>query len=210
MPYIIRPRWLPPTAVAACSALLAFGAGAAQAAPQAPPQPQAVDTSSCQAPVLSQPFLSAGDTNDYMLAPGQSEGQFNGAGWALSGDASIMNAALPQGGSGSVLDLPSGAKAVSPLVCVNAFYPTARMRVRDVAGAEGVSFYVSYQGTPSQNKPKNTGQVHVNGSSWTLSAPVNMQPNRGSAWELVRITLIAGGHSSDFQLDDLYIDPYSR
>jgi hypothetical protein len=43
-----------------------------------------------------------------------------------------------------VLDLPSGSKAVSPTICVTTEFPTARTMVRNVVGAEGVFFYVSY------------------------------------------------------------------
>src|SRR5690349_18923507 len=113
MPYIIRPRSLPSAAVAACSALLALGAGAAQAA-----QPQSFSTAGCIAPALTQPFAQINDHSNYMLAPGQSDGQFQGTGWTLSGGASIVTATLPDGGAGQVLDMPSGSKAVSPVICV--------------------------------------------------------------------------------------------
>jgi hypothetical protein len=79
--------------------------------------------------------------------------------------------------------------------------------VRDVVGSEGVFFYVSYMGTNTWNVPKNTGQVHGSGTAWTLSDPVNMQPNNLAGWQPVRITLIPGGKTSDFQVYNLDIDP---
>src|ERR1700730_6373736 len=101
MPYIIRPRWLPPSAAAACSALLAFGAAGAQAA-----QVQSFSTAGCAAPLLSQPFATANDHSNYVLAPGQSEGEFQGGGWTLAGGAQVVDRGLPDGRPGEVLDLP--------------------------------------------------------------------------------------------------------
>jgi hypothetical protein len=37
-----------------------------------------------------------------------------------------------------------------------------------------------------------------------------MQPSSVSGWQLVRLTLIAGGNTSDFRLYNLYVDPYSK
>jgi hypothetical protein len=205
MPYVIRPRFMPPLAAAAASALLAFGASAAQAS-----QPQSFSTSSCVDPELSQPFASSNDHSNYMLAPGQSEGEFGGQGWTLSGGAAIVQATLPDGATGEVLDMPSGAKAVSPTICVTSAYPRARMLVRNVVGGDGVNFAVGYAGRPSWERPKNGGVVRGEHSSWTVSAPVNMSPEHVEGWQLVQITLVANGHASNLQIDDLFIDPYSR
>src|ERR1700733_5298612 len=69
-----------------------------------------VDTSSCTAPTLSQPFLAWGDTNWYALAPGETADDFAGAGWTLKGGAKIVTATLEDGTTGSVLDLPGGSQ----------------------------------------------------------------------------------------------------
>jgi hypothetical protein len=166
-----------------------------------------VDTSACSAPLLSQPFLSVGDSNWYTLVPGQSQDNFGGSGWVLSGGARIITSKLADGQTGSVLDLPSGSKAVSPTVCVTSAYPTARTMVRNVVGAEGVFFYVSYAGTSTWNNPKNTGQVHGTATAWTISDPVNVQPGNLTGWQPARFTFIPGGHSSDFQIYNFYVDP---
>jgi hypothetical protein len=204
MPYVIRPRWALPSAVAACSALLSFGSSAAQAATTA------VNTSSCSAPALSQPFAAQSDSNYYMLAPGQAQGQFNGAGWTLSGGAAVVSAPLPAGGYGKVLNLPAGAKAVSPAICVTTAYPWARMRVHHVFGYDAVNFAVGYAGRPTWESPKSEGEVLGALYGWTLSEPLSMSPEHVEGWQLVQITLTGSGHWGDAQVDDLYIDPYSR
>ncbi len=205
MPYIVRPRRFPSGALAACTALLVFGAASTQAATS-----PAKETSLCKEPALTQPFLYAGDLNYYVLAPGQTPGNFEGTGWTLSGKASIKTTTLKDGSTGQVLDLPSGSKAVSPSFCVTSEYPTARSLVRDLSGAQGVYLNVSYEGTTTWEKPKNTGQVHGNGTEWTLSTPVNLQPENVTGWQILRLTLVPGGTKSDFQLYNLFIDPYKR
>jgi hypothetical protein len=164
----------------------------------------------CVPPTLTQPFLSFGDSGWYALVAGESYNSFDGAGWTLSGGATLRSVTVLGGVTGQVLDLPSGAKAVSPTMCVNSTYLTARTMVRNVVGAEGVFFYVSYQNTATWATPKNTGQVHGTGTSWTLATPVNMQPSTTAGWQVVRLTLIPGGKTSDFQIYNLYVDPYSK
>ena len=184
--------------------LAAFAAVPAQAATTP------VDTSFCSNPLLTQPFLSDHDSNWYTLLPGETPGNFNGAGWTLSGGAKVVTTTLADGSTTSVLDLPSGSQAVSPTVCVTSDYPTARAMVQDVAGAEGVFFYVSYAGTNTWNTPKNTGQVHGSGTTWTPVTPVNLQPFNTAGWQPMRITLIPGGKTSDFRVYNLYLDPHAR
>jgi hypothetical protein len=171
------------------------------------PAQAAVDTSGCETPEYVQPFLFVNDSNFYTLLPGESPGSFGGKGWQLSGGAQVVTTTLADGSTSQVLDLPSGSKAVSPVICVTSEYPTARAMVRNVKGSEGVFYYVEYEGTNTWDHPKNTGQVHGSGSAWTAVTPVNMQPYNVPGWQPMRITLIPGGKTSDFQVYNLYVDP---
>lgn len=180
--------------------LAAFAAVPAQAATTA------VDTSMCSTPAFSQPFLSIGDSNWYTLVPGQSSG-FDGARVGVEWWRQDRHDRARDGSTSSVLDLPSGSKAVSPTICVTSSYPTARAIVRNVVGSEGVAFDVSYQGTSTWDTPKNTGQVHGSGTAWTPVTPVNLQPYNTAGWQPMRITLVPGGKTSEFQLYNLFVDP---
>jgi hypothetical protein len=171
------------------------------------PAQASVNTAQCEQQQYSQPFLYAKDSNWYTLVPGQEPGSFNGEGWTLSGGAQIVTTTLSDGTAGQVLDLPSGSKAVGPVICVTSEYPTARAFVRDAKGSEGVFFYVEYEGTNTWNSPKNTGQIHGPGSEWGLATPVRMQPSGTAGWQPMRITLVPGGKTSEFEVYDLYIDP---
>jgi hypothetical protein len=173
----------------------------------APAQAATVETSMCTTPTLSQAFLPWSDHNYYEPVPGATASSFDGTGWTLSGGAKIVTTTLRDGTTSAVLDLPSGSKAVSPEVCVTSAYPTARGWVRDVKGSEGVFFYVSYAGTSTWTTPKNTGQIHGSGTSWGLVTPVNLQPYNVTGWQPMKITLIPGGKTSEFQISDLELDP---
>jgi hypothetical protein len=164
-------------------------------------------TSSCPTGVFTQPFLVVGDSNWYSLMHGQTVDNFDGTGWTLRGGATIAQTTLPNGKAADVLDLPSGSKAVSPTTCVTQYYPRARMMVRNLKGSEGVFFYVSYLGTSTWDKPKNTGQVHGSGTAWTAADPVNLQPYKVAGYQTVRFTFKPGGNSSRFQLYNVYVDP---
>jgi hypothetical protein len=187
-----------------------LGLGMLIAAFAAVPAQASVNTEQCTAPEYSQPFLYAGDLNLYTLLPGESADNFEGEGWDLSGGAQIVTTTLADGSTGQVLDLPSGSKAVSPVICVTSLYPTARGIVRNVKGSEGVFFYVAYEGTNTWEHPKNTGQIHGSGTEWTLVTPVNMQPFNVQGLQPMRITLIPGGKTSEFEVYNLYVDPRMR
>lgn len=165
------------------------------------------DASACSTPTLSQPFLSANDTNWYTLAPGQTPDNFTGDGWTLTAGARVTSAQLADGQTGSVLDLPGGATAVSPPVCVTSDYPTARLMERDIAGAGGVTVNVSYGENGGWDKLNRPARVAASDDSWTLSQPIAVHPLDVPSWQLARFTFVARGHTSDNQLYDFYVDP---
>jgi hypothetical protein len=163
---------------------------------------QPVDTSSCVAPILSQAFSEWGDHNWYFLAPGQSATGFNAAGWTLSGGARLVTTTLQDGSTGTVLDLPSGASATSPMICIATNYPLAKSLVRSVSGPPGIGFTVKYLATgnsKSTNVPSNNG--------WGSSVPMNLSPSNISGWQPVELTYTATGKNTEYQLYNLYVDP---
>ena len=104
----------------------------------------------CQAPVVSQPFWDLKDTRHYVLAPGGDFSDPTGAGWQFFGGARIVNDIKPDGTTGGSLYMPSGSIAVSPVMCVDMTYPTARLWARTLAGDGDVDFAVSYAATKSE------------------------------------------------------------
>ncbi|MGO9972196.1 MAG: hypothetical protein ACLP01_05175 [Solirubrobacteraceae bacterium] len=162
----------------------------------------------CVTPPLSQPFLSWGDQNEYAAVPGQWYDNFPGWRWTLTGGASVTTTTLQDGSTGEVLDLPSGSQAVSPVMCVNSSYTTVRTMVQDVTGNEGVEAYVSYLGNDGWSAPIDIGNLNSQANSWAPSSPLGLQP--GDDWQYAQFTFIPGGQSSEFQIYNVYVDPYSK
>jgi hypothetical protein len=205
--FSLRARMVAACGIASCL-VAAVSAAPAMAGPSSYDDgPAGIDRTACAYPQLAQSLSWARDSNWYFQAPGQSGDGFVGDGWKLQNGAQVVTTTLADGSSGQVLDLPSGSRAVSPTMCVDSGFRTARTMVRNVVGGEGVQFFVAYDGTNTWTQPKGTGQVHGDKSDWTLSAPVNLQPSSTPGWQLVRFSFIAGGKTSDFQIYNLDVDP---
>jgi hypothetical protein len=181
--------------------LATVAGGSAQAAP--------VKTSACSEPnyTFSQPFSSFRDAHWYTLAPGQSVNSFDGTGWTLSGGAKLVTTTLADGSTGTVLDLPAGATAVSPPMCVSAAYPSARAQVRDMVGAPSIHLFVQYTNTPSWEKPAAVG-VFAGKADWVDSQPLNLHPGKLYGWQQEVFTLTGGDKGSDAQVYNFYVDPH--
>jgi hypothetical protein len=165
-----------------------------------------IGTAGCSSPQLSQPFLSWNDTSWYTLAPGETPDNFNGSGWKLTNGASITTTQLADGQTGSVLDLPSGALAVSPRVCVESDYPTARTMIDTTPGAQ-VAVGVYYAGANSSTKLQRSGDIQGNGAGWTASDPFDVHPGTLPGWQLVRFVFHSTGIQGQARLYNFYIDP---
>jgi len=174
----------------------------------------------CPGQTFAQPFQAFGDVNYYTLVEG-SEFNSPSEGWELLGGASVVSSTRPDGSTGSVLDLPSGATAVSPPVCVTLQYPTARMWTNTVQGKSKVAVSVAYANTRTASKPKQVGTIQEDSSGqgngeaagWTLSRPFNVQPELAGKVEetrQVRFIFASGSTGSDTQLYGLYVDPRMR
>jgi hypothetical protein len=179
-------------------------AGSAHAAPVA-------QTSACSAPTypLSQPYLGSHDANWYTLAPGERVDEFTATGWTLTGGAQIVTTTLADGTTGTVLDLPAGSKAVSPPMCVDSDYPSARVDVREVSGPPTVKVYVAYTNTPSWETPSAAGAV-PGSSTWSASPPIQLHAGNLWGWQDAQYTFEGGNKGSDSELYDFWVDPHSR
>jgi len=156
-------------------------------------------------PTLSRPFASYGDTNEYALAPGLALDSFTATGWTLSGGATVKTATLADATTGSVLDLPTGAAAVSPPMCVQYDYPTARMMIRELTGTQGVTLLASYAGT--NTKVATSYTTSGLGTAWDPSPILQTHPGNQSGWQLVVFTLEGSSSGSDTQIYNFYVDP---
>lgn len=189
---------------AVASAAVTTGSGGAGLVSQIVAAVASSATASCAAPALTQPFAAFGDSNSYALLAGESIDSLAGTGWTLAGGAKVVKSTLLDGTTGSVLDIPSGALAISPPLCVTAAYPTARAIVRSVAGSSGISAYVGYlSASPTLVA---TGSI-VGTKAWTLSPALRINPSPVTGWQLAWFAFVGTGSGSENQLYDFYVDP---
>lgn len=173
-----------------------------------PAQAASADTTPCQTPSLSQPFLSYGDDGQYTLVPGESVDNLDGGGWGLNDGASIVPTTLADGTDGSVLDLPPGSSATTPIMCVESGMPLARMITKMVGGPK--SNATAFQVWNADGTTLGGAMGVLGESDWTLSPPVNVAPGSFSGWKQVYFTFTNKSKVGDLQVYDLYVDPRMR
>ncbi len=166
------------------------------------------DSSSCSVPPLTQPFLQYGDSNWYTPAPGESADNFAGSGWTMTGGATIWSFRLVDGATGDVLTLPAGATAISPSMCVNATFPSARAFLRELPGA-GLTVSVSYASAPGFQTVATFGGWP---RWWRLSDPIDIKTSGLTGWDQGTFELAnnGGSGSGPVQVYDFLVDPYNK
>jgi hypothetical protein len=165
-------------------------------------------TAPCEARDFSRVFKPWHDRALYTPAPG---GDFETAaeGWTLEGPAAIaadsspflLGAAL---GAGS-LELPAGATALSPPICVQRGFPGFRFVARSVSTDAGV---VKVQVVYAGGKVKKAGRI-APAAEWAPTRKVSLAQGlfrtrrRASTLIQLRFAATAGA----VRVDDVYVDP---
>lgn len=163
-------------------------------------------TASCPPYTLTRAFVAWKDFRWYTLLPGERMDNFSGTGWRLIGGAKIVSATLADGKTGQVLDLPSGASAVSPALCVNASSdPLARAMVADVAGARGVAMSVAYAAGGVWSASKRAGNIKDTKPGWARSKPIMLHAGALRGIHFARFTFAAS--HGEYRVYDFYVDP---
>lgn len=188
--------------LAALMALAAASAGAAQA---------------CSYSGGEQVFGHWGDRHDYVLAP---EGGFEagGAGWALARGAGIVDeneSYFLNGTSDShSLAVPYGGEAVSPPICVNLATPVFRLVARN-SGNSWARLRVEARYMLLGLIRTTVVSSFRGGSAWAPSP--TMSPLLGLSTIVgtlipssIQIRITSPEPGADWQVDDLYIDPFAR
>jgi len=160
----------------------------------------------CTPPALTTPFASWGDQNDYALAPGQTTDHFNGDGWLLLTGARIVTTTTADGSQGSALELPLGAVAVSPPMCVTDAFPTARAMTSGARGG-GALMSVLYAYRGLWGNPLSAGVLQSSGSAWAPSPVVDIHPGPATGWQEARFVFVGTGLLNPLKVYDLYVDP---
>jgi hypothetical protein len=178
-----------------------------EAKPEEKPREDVVTEGPCAERTFARVFKPWNDRRLYTLAPG---GDFEtlGEGWTLDGatvaaDSSpfLLGAAL----GASSLELPAGATALSPPICVERGFPGFRLAARTVSTNRAV---VKVGVVYANGRIKKTGRLKP-AADWAVTRKLSLAEGRfrihrgESALVQVRFAVTAG----TARLDDLYIDP---
>jgi len=84
---------------------------------------------------------------------------------------------------------------VSPTVCVDINYPTARLWTRTIHGGGALAVAVAYQDTRTQYRPRLVDALTSRLFGWSLSRDIQIRPQiagRESGWRRVAFVFAAG------------------
>jgi hypothetical protein len=179
----------------------------ATAAVAIPATASAATVPTCNAPALAEVYSWAQDANWYTALPGVSWDGLSLSGWTLSGGAKLITTKLADGTNGQVLDLPSGATATSPQMCISNSYPTFRSEIKNIKGTSGVTVAVAYLGLKGWGASLTSGTLVGVSTVWSLPGVISIKPSSVSGWQYGRFTFTAAGKSSEYQLSNTYADP---
>jgi hypothetical protein len=174
----------------------------------------------CVFPTSSEPFQTWADTNSYFVAPG---GDFEAglSGWSASAGAAVVsgNESYDVGGAGSSsLGLPTTSSVVTtPTICVTSNAPAFRMFVKNngnLGYIDGqLAVYLNFSGADGKPQQVKIAALKVNNTKWTLSPKISFiqylsTPLR-NGYANISFTIKPNDTHGNWQIDDLYVDPYS-
>ena len=162
-------------------------------------------------------FSPWGDQRSYVLAP---DGGFEagGSGWQLNRGAAVVEGNegyyLNGAEDSKSLSLPAGSSAVSPPVCMAIDTPSFRLVARnsgDPASQLRVEAVYKLLGLV---RTKTAGTLHA-GSTWTPTQSVSTVLTLSTAFgtlipSAIEIRFTPLDSSGQWQVDDVYIDPFRR
>ena len=163
----------------------------------------------------TQVFAPWQDFANYYLAPNGSF-EFGTTGWSLSGGAKVVDGNEPFLPTGThSLSLPSGSSALSPAVCLGPKQLYVRMFAADAGGTDSRPARARRlvrppeQGARDHRLSRSSSPAAAGRRPSKLNSSGGLQvpllPILGSTSARVQITPLGGG--SNWQIDDLYIDP---
>jgi hypothetical protein len=177
----------------------------------------AASAQACDYGGAAQVFKPWGDNHSYVLAP---DGGFEagGAGWSLSGGASAVagneSFFLNGAGDGRSLSLPAGSSAVSPPICMSLDTPIFRLLARNTGNpSAGLRVEATYK-LLGLVRTKTVSTVAA-GTSWApsqqMSTVLTLSTVVGTLIpSAIQIRITPVGSGGNWQVDDLYIDPFAR
>ena len=177
----------------------------------------AATAQACDYRGAEQVFKPWGDNHFYVLAP---DGGFEagGSGWSLSGGAATVagneSFYLNDSADQRALSLPAGSTAVSPPICMSLDTPIFRLLARNTGDpSAGLRVEASYK-LLGLVRTKTVSTVKA-GAAWApsqqMSTVLTLSTVVGTLIpSAIQIKITPVGSGGQWQVDDLYIDPFAR
>jgi hypothetical protein len=180
---------------------LLAAAGALAALALAAPQAQAA----CPAQPLDRTFLPWLDPAYYQKAP--DSGFEVGGSWSLKDGAAVVDGNQPFLAGAKSLDLPPGSSATTAPICVTVAHPTIRFFARNTGSTTApLTVTVQFKTLLGLQLELPVGVI-LGGAQWQPTLPLPLVGNLLS--DQVRFRFTAAPESG-WQIDDVYVDPYSK
>jgi hypothetical protein len=171
----------------------------------------------CSYSGAKQAFSRWGDQSNYVLAP---DGGFEagGAGWSLSHGAKVVEGNesyyLNSASDSKSLSLPSASTASSPPVCMSIDTPSFRLMARNTGDPSSQLRIEAVYSLLGLVRTKVVSNVTA-GSSWaptqSVSTVLSLSTIVGTLIpSAIQIRLTPLDSKGEWQVDDLYIDPFCR
>ncbi len=167
----------------------------------------------CPTVAMSQPFVPWMDFANYVLAP-RGNMEADSAPWTLSGGAAIVagNEPFYVGASRDRLSLrlPAGSSAATAPMCLGIDYPTMRFFAKRDGGSLLSSLRVEavFTNAAGQRQVVPISAV-TNAGVWSPTAPLPTVVNALAVVNPLQVAFrFTPQHSSQWSIDDVYVDPY--
>ncbi|MBO9533202.1 MAG: hypothetical protein J7513_09540 [Solirubrobacteraceae bacterium] len=172
----------------------------------------------CPTTATTKAFSRLGDSANYTLLSGANF-ETGASGWSLGG-ASIVSgtSSVPLGATSDAksLRVPAKARTLSPKFCVGVEHPTFRLVARS-AGRTWATLLVKVRWTDARGVVNETtlGSLNSNGyASWAATPPIALATAL-PLWQsgqsvTAQLVLDPEDYGGDWQVDDIYIDPFRR
>lgn len=200
MPLVIHPRVR--KGLCRLATMTAFGVLASTGVAMACPAPSG----------LTQPFASLGDTSSYFAVPGGSFDGPSARGWQLH-NASVNPSTDPITGThgSKALTIDGGGSAVSPPFCVDSTMPSFRFFARHASDGGPLKVQIRWVTEHLGFGASDAALLTTSSADWNLSPvlPLSSVLNLVAGSSSVQLRFSVQGPAGSWQIDDVYVDPYS-
>ncbi|MBJ7472672.1 MAG: hypothetical protein JHD16_15300, partial [Solirubrobacteraceae bacterium] len=175
-------------------------------------------SAACAVTPTKKAFSAFGDKADYSLLPGGSF-ESSTSGWSLGGGSVVSGNETFKVGAASdakSLVVPARSRVVSPKFCVGVEHPTFRLFAKKRSGS-WATMVVKLRWTDSKGNVNETAVGAIDGSAYGAWKPTpslklaTTLPLWASGQTITaQIVLDPEDYGGDWQVDDIYIDPFRR